>query len=76
MNNKSTKTLIKHCNICFSIVKGIVNGFQFFCQIFSMNLNQIVWRIFLKTLKIFPRLFLEYYENILRIFPHKQTQKQ
>jgi hypothetical protein len=29
MSKKLTKTL-KHCNACFYIMKGLVNGFEFF----------------------------------------------
>jgi len=51
MNKKWTKTLIKHCNICFQVVKIITNEFEFFlndisCQIFNIKFNKIVWIFF------------------------------
>ncbi len=32
MNKKLTKTFIRHYNVCFLIVKALVNGFQFFLK--------------------------------------------
>jgi len=62
MNTKLTKALVKHYNIYFLIVKGLVNGFDFFLndifyQIFNINLNKFVWRISFNFLKIFSRIF-------------------
>jgi hypothetical protein len=51
MSKKKKKTLIKQCNVCFYVVKGLVNEFNFlendmFCQIFNIKINKIILRIF------------------------------
>jgi hypothetical protein len=35
-----------------------------FCQIFNMNLNKMIWRIFLKDFKENQKTFQEYSKNI------------
>jgi hypothetical protein len=80
MGKKLPKPLIKYYNVFFYVVKGLVNGCEFFWkwffyQIFNINLNKIVW-IFKKNLKIlsktFSRIFQEYFKNI----SHKAIKKQ
>jgi hypothetical protein len=56
MNEKYPKSLWKHCNQWFWIVKGLVNGLDFFLkmtyfkQIFNVNHNIIMWWNFFKVL--------------------------
>ncbi len=82
MNTKLTKTFIKHCNVYFSTIKGLVNGCEFFFKWhcfskFNINLNKIVLK------KTFSKDFCkDFFKNILRIFykyfPHgnqKSSQK-
>jgi hypothetical protein len=42
-----------------------------FCQIFNINLNEIVWIKFLRLFKIFSKTFQKYTKNTLGIFPQK-----
>jgi hypothetical protein len=74
MNEKYPKTFRKHCNQCFYIVKGLVNGLELFWQqhifskFFYVNHNIIMWWKFSRFFKIFKNTFVQ---NISRIFLNK-----
>jgi hypothetical protein len=47
-----------------------------FFQFVNISLHKTVWNFFFKNLKIFSKTFSRIFQNILRIFPKKQSQKQ
>jgi hypothetical protein len=71
MNNKFSKTLIKHCNAYFLTLKEFINRFQNFWKlhIFS-NLLHKPWH---NNIKKIIKKFWNFLKNILRNMPSKAS---